>query len=221
MLKEYSTSEAVLSAGEGKLTESVMEFCPTRSARWAKEKAKKLLDSANRNPFQKVMFESHLINLRMYIEMLFQYQEHLSDLENRIATLANELEDYKIIQSIPGIGERIAATIISEVGEIHRFSHPKKLVAYADIDPSVHSSGKFTATTNHITKRSSSRLRNALYLAVLCGLRNSRNKKLKEFYDKKRSEGKPSKVAIVASINKLLHWIYALLLRKEDFLDIA
>ena len=37
---------------------------------------------------------------------------------------------------------------------------------------------------------------------------------LKEFYDKKKSEGKPAKVAIVACINKLLHWIYALLNRK-------
>jgi transposase len=62
---------------------------------------------------------------------------------------------YKIVQSIPGIGEKIAATIISEIGEIDRFSHPKKLVAFAGVDPSVHSSGKFTATTNRITKRGS------------------------------------------------------------------
>ena len=66
----------------------------------------------------------------MYIEMLFQYQGHLSELEDRIVTLANEIEEYKIIQSIPGIGEKIAATIISEIGEIDRFNHPKKLVAF-------------------------------------------------------------------------------------------
>ena len=221
MLKKYPTSEDVLAAGESKLAESVMEFCPRRSSLWALDKAKKLMDSAARNPFQKVVYHSHLINLQMYIEMLFQYQGHLSELEIRIVTLANELEDYKIVQSIPGIGEKIAATIISEIGEIDRFSHPKKLVAFAGVDPSVHSSGKFTATTNRITKRGSSRLRHALYLAVLCGIRSSRNKKLKEFYDKKKSEGKPAKVAIVACINKLLHWIYALLNRKETFQDIA
>ena len=221
MLKKYPTSEDVLAAGESKLAESVMEFCPRRSSLWALDKAKKLMDSASRNPFQKVVYHSHLINLQMYIEMLFQYQGHLSELEIRIVTLANELEDYKIVQSIPGIGEKIAATIISEIGEIDRFSHPKKLVAFAGVDPSVHSSGKFTATTNRITKRGSSRLRHALYLAVLCGIRSSRNKKLKEFYDKKKSEGKPAKVAIVACINKLLHWIYALLNRKETFQDIA
>ena len=221
MLKKYPTSEDVIAAGESKLADCVMEFCPRRSNLWALEKAKKLMDSAYRNPFQKVVYHSHLINLQMYIEMLFQYQGHLSELEIRIVTLANELEGYKFVQSIPGIGEKIAATIISEIGEIERFNHPKKLVAFAGVDPSVHSSGKFTATTNRITKRGSSRLRHALYLAVLCGIRSSRNKKLKEFYDKKKSEGKPAKVAIVACINKLLHWIYALLNRKENFLDIA
>lgn len=54
-------------------------------------------------------------------------------------SLASEIEEYKIIQSIPGIGEKIAATIISEIGEIDRFNHPKKLVVYAGIDPSVYS----------------------------------------------------------------------------------
>ncbi|MET3317503.1 UNVERIFIED_ORG: transposase [Peribacillus simplex] len=77
------------------------------------------------------------------------------------------------------------------------------------------------ATINRITKRGSSRLRHSLYLAVLNGIRSSRNKKLKAFYDKKKTEGEPVKVSIVACINKLLHWIYALLKRKETFLDLS
>ncbi|MDF2679109.1 MAG: family transposase [Brevibacillus sp.] len=179
------------------------------------------MDAASRNPFEKVVYESHLISLEMYIRMILQYQEHLSNLEHRIDALASEIEEYKIIQSIPGIGEKTAATIISEIGEIERFNHPKKLVAFAGIDPSVHSSGKFTATINRITKRGSSRLRHALYMAVLCGIRSSRNKKLKEFYDRKRDEGKPFKVTVVACANKLIHWIFTLLKRKETFLDLA
>jgi transposase len=129
LLKVYTTSEAVLAAGLSKITESITGFCPSRSARWAKEKAKKLVDSASDNPFQKIMYQSHLINLGMYIDILFHYQGHLSDLEDRIRALADEMEEYKMIQSIPGIGEKIAATILSEIGEIDRFQHPKKLVA--------------------------------------------------------------------------------------------
>lgn len=99
--------------------------------------------------------------------MLLHYKEHLSTLGKQIDALANEVEEYEIIQSIPGIGEKISATIISEVGEIDRFNHPKKLVAFVRVDPSVHISGKFTDTINRITKLGSSRFRHALYMAVL------------------------------------------------------
>ncbi|CAH0347778.1 IS110 family transposase [Bacillus sp. CECT 9360] len=221
ILKEFPTSRDVLKTGELQIIERIEEMHIKRSTSWIREKAATLIDSAERNPFHQAVYESQLFSLDMYITMLLQYQEHLSSLERQIDDLAEEIEEIKIIQSIPGIGGKIAATIISEIGEIDRFNHPKKLVAYAGIDPSVHSSGKFTASINHITKRGSSRLRHALYMAVLCGIRSSRNKKLKEYYDRKRNEGKPSKVAIIACVNKLLQWIYAILKRNEQFLDLA
>jgi transposase len=207
--------------GESKLADKIASLCKSRSERWENERAKQLMEAAQRNPFKSTLYHSHLISLEMYIQMLLQYQEHLAKLDERIDALAGEIEEYKIIQSIPGIGEKIAATILSEIGEIERFNHPKKLVAFSGIDPSVHSSGKFKATINRITKRSSSRLRHALYMAVLCGIKGSRNKKLKEFYDRKRDEGKPFKVAMIACANKLIHWIYALLKSKETPLDLV
>jgi transposase len=220
-LQEFSTSEIIIRTGEAKLADRIACICPRRSDIWAKDKAKLIWAAAINNPFQKVTYQSHLFSIELYIGLLLQYQEHLAHLEERIDALAEELEEYQIIQSIPGIGNKIAATILSEVGEIHRFNHAKKLVAFAGIDPSVYSSGKFTATVNRITKRGSKTLRHALYLAVLCGLRRSANKKIKAFYDKKREEGKPYRVAVIACVNKLLHWIYALLKRKEAFIDLS
>lgn len=221
LLNEFPTSETVLEVSEVSLAEKIDSLCKTRSYQWALKKAVKLNEAAKNNPFEKIVYQSHLVSLKMFIKMLLQYQEHLSILDEQIDTLAKNIEEYEIIQSIPGVGEKITATIISEIGEIDRFNHPKKLVAYAGIDPSVHQSGKFTATINRITKRGSSRLRHVLYMAVLCGIRSSRNKRLKEFYDRKREEGKPSKVAIIACVNKLLHWIYTLMKRKETFLDLS
>ena len=105
-------------------------------------------------------------------------------------------------------------------------------MAFAGVDPSVFESGKFRATQNRITKRGSSRLRHALFMAVRSAIRDKRkertddmilprNKKLREFYDKKRNEGKPYKVTVIACVNKLLHWIYALLKSRTTFQDIA
>jgi hypothetical protein len=220
LLLELPTSDSVLQAGEVMLRDKIVSLLTTRRGRsdnWVQERAQKLLKAAKQNPFQQTMYSSHLINLKVLITLILQYQEHLAELEQNIDALAEEIEEYDLIQSIPGIGHKIAATILSEIGEIDRFDHPKKLVAFAGIDPSVFSSGKFTATQNRITKRGSRQLRYALVLAVTCGLRTSRNTKLKTYYDKKRDEGKPHKVALVACANKLVHWIYAILVRKETF----
>jgi hypothetical protein len=65
-------------------------------------------------------------------------------------------------------------------------------------------------------------------MAVYCGIRDARkqktsdtviprNKKLREFYDKKRDEGKPYKVAMIACVNKLLPLIYTLLKNTNHF----
>ena len=166
LLKKYTTPKAFLAAGEANIAYSIACLCPSRSDRWACDKASLIMRAAANNPFQKVSYSSHLISLALYIDLLLQYQEHLSHLQSQVDALAEEVGAYKIIQSIPGIGGKIAATILSEIGEIHRFNHAKKLVAFAGIDPSVYSSGKFTATTNRITKRGSKNLRHALYLAV-------------------------------------------------------
>ncbi|RED51120.1 transposase IS116/IS110/IS902 family protein [Cohnella lupini] len=214
------TPTAFRDAGELSVAEVIACLCPSRSDRWVSDKATRIISAAANNPFQIVSYSGHLISLAMFIELLLQYQEHLSHLQSQIDAL-EEVEGYQIIQSIPGIGGKIAATILSEIGEVHRFNHAKKLVAFAGIDPSVYSSGKFTATTNRITKRGSKKLRHALYLAVLCGLRKTGSKKMREFYDKKREAGKPHRVALIACVNKLLHWIYALLVKKEQFVDLA
>ncbi|OLO37133.1 IS110 family transposase [Alkalihalophilus pseudofirmus] len=231
-LLEFPSSEDILNVNEETLTEKINELCKSRSIRWANEKANELIAAAKRNPFEKTVYQSHILSLGMFINIILQYKEHLSKLESEIDALAKEVEEYNIIKSIPGIGEKIAATIISEIGEIDRFDNPKKLVAFAGVDPSVFESGKFTATKNRITKRGSSRLRHALYMAVRCAIRDCRkkktsdeiiprNKKLREFYDKKREEGKPFKVAVIACVNKILHWIYALLKSKSAFQDLA
>jgi transposase len=231
-LSEFSSSEDIIKASEETIRDKIFELCKSRSIRWAKERAIKLKAAAARNPFEKAIYQSHILSLGLYINMILQYKEHLSKLESEIDALAKEIEEYNIIKSIPGIGEKIAATIISEIGEIDRFNDPKKLVAFAGVDPSVFESGKFRAIINRITKRGSSRLRHALYMAVRSGIRDKRitrtddtllprNKRLREFYDKKRDEGKPYKVVVIACVNKLLHWIYALLKSKTLFQDIV
>lgn len=86
-------------------------------------KASQLKEAAKRNPFQSPVCHGQLVSLNMYIQMLFQFQEHLAKLKKEIDALALTFEDYEFLQSFPGIGNKIAATILSEIEDINLFQH--------------------------------------------------------------------------------------------------
>src|SRR5690625_802128 len=88
----------------------------------------------------------------------------------RISIIATYFEEYQWIKSAPGIGDKIAATIISDIGHISQFEIPKRASVLCRIGCTCFESGKFKASINRITKRGSSRLRHSLYMAVQCGL---------------------------------------------------
>lgn len=115
-----------------------------------------------------------------------------------------------LFRTNPGVGEKLAATLVAELGDIQQFENPKQLVAYAGLDPGVFSSEKFTSSSNRITKRGSKRLRRALFLSVQCSLRRSECSKLKLLRQEKERR-QPYKTAAIACANKLLHHIYAIL----------
>lgn len=182
----------------------------SHSKSWAREKAERLRAAMDLWLREK-RSSSQTMALEGMITLLLALQAQLSQLEKQINELAIELPEVSLVKTIPGIGDKLAAAIISEIGDAKHFQSAKQLVAYAGLDPGVFSSGKFTASRNRITKRGSKRLRKALYLAVEWGLRRGYNPRLKAYYDKKKKEGKPYKVAVIACANKLIHHIYAIL----------
>jgi transposase len=96
-----------------------------RSESWAKEKAQKIIHAAQCSPNSRVIYDSHCITLHMLLSLLLELQEHLSHLEHEIDALAQERKEYDLLRSVPGVGDKIAATILSEIGGIERFDHAK------------------------------------------------------------------------------------------------
>lgn len=113
------------------------------------------------------------------------------------------------ITTIPGIGPVLGAVIITEFGDISRFDKPSKLVAYAGIDATISQSGEFEGTHNVMSKRGSPYLRKALFQAALVA--SNSDPVLKDYYQKKRAEGKHHKTCIGAVARKMCNIIYAVL----------
>ena len=67
----------------------------------------------------------------------------------------------KAIQAMRGVRLRVAVGVIAELGDLTRFDHPRKLMAYVGLVPSEHSSGP-RQRKGSITKCSNSRARRQL-----------------------------------------------------------
>ncbi|WP_270402247.1 IS110 family transposase [Catenibacterium mitsuokai] len=133
--------------------------------------------------------------------------------KDKMIKLAQELPDFSIIKSIPGIGDNLAARIIAELGDMTRFKKKNELVAFAGLDPKISESGQNDGNHMHITKKGNKRLRCLLYLAVTCSIRLKRDdNSIKDFYIKKKQQSNPmcSKAAKTACASKLVRIIYSM-----------
>jgi len=126
----------------------------------------------------------------------------------------NITNEEKLIQSLPGFATRLSAIVSVETGDFSRFPTATRFKAYVGIDPGVIQSGK-SLKTGRITKRSNAHLRTAFYLAAQVA--RCHDPELKAFYQKKKSEGKPTRVAIIAVARKLCERVFAVVKRGKPY----
>lgn len=127
--------------------------------------------------------------------------------EARVRALLDEVEPLAL--TIPGASYATGAQIVSEIGDVSRFRNAPALVSYAGLNSSVSQSGKFDSGGGPITKHGSPYLRRALWLAA--NRARQYDPGLRAFYDKKRAEGKPHRVAVTAVARKLCRIVFAVM----------
>jgi transposase len=111
-----------------------------------------------------------------------------------------------LLESVPGIGTVIAATVIAELPELGTID-AKAIAALVGVAPHTKQSGRRTQPATIGGGRAS--VRAALYLAAISAIRC--NPVLKPFYRRLRANQKPPKVALIATAHKLLTILTAML----------
>jgi transposase len=134
---------------------------------------------------------------------------HLEQVNQAIAELLDDDEQARMLRSIPGVGTVTAATFLSEIGDIQRFSSYRELVAFAGLAPRVHQSGKLIPGRGQMCKIGPPNLRRVLWMAAQVAIRY--NPEVKEFYQRLVSRGKAKRAAIGACAAKLVRVMFALL----------
>lgn len=210
LLSAYPTPQDILQADREVLIQLLL---PNRRGRkWNEAKLDALIAMATNSLPDTVGKMANQLALQSYIQLLHAYKSSLHLLEAQMLTWAEQIPAYSLLRSIPGVGELTALIFLAEIGDIKRFPTSKQLTAFAGLDSSVYESGTFRSSQNRISKRGSNYLRKAFYQATVCGIsqqiKGPRNSILSQYYNRKLAEGKPTKVAIIATCHKLLRMVY-------------
>ena len=148
------------------------------------------------------------LELQHTIRLIRELDAEINDIEAAIQAMMDKIQSP--ITTIPGIGVRMGAMILAEIGDFSRFDSPDKILAYAGMSPSTYQSGQLSLSGaySHMEKRGSRYLRYAIYNATkyVCLW----DPTFAAYLAKKRAEGKHYNVAISHAAKKLVRLIYAM-----------
>jgi len=146
----------------------------------------------------------------------------LAALKKEMQELASSLPEYPVVMKMFGVGPTLGPQLMAEIGDIRRFHSKKALVAFAGLDSPPNDSGQVTNNHKRMTKRGSPALRRTLFLVMGVILQSAPvDEPVYQFMDKKRAEGKPYRVYVMASANKFLRIYYASVKAYLDALEKA
>ena len=208
LLKEAPTAKAIASMH---MTHLASLLVKTSHGHFTKETAKELRVLARKSVGQSdnalsIQITSSISQIELLNEQILRVEAEMTDIMRFTDS---------VIMSIPGIGYINGGMILGEIGNIHRFSNPKKLLAFAGLDPSVYQSGNFSAKSTRMSKRGSRVLRYALVNAAHNVVKN--NATFKNYYDKKMAEGRTHYNSLGHCAGKLVRIIWKMLTDDVEF----
>lgn len=148
LLKEAPTPDAIASMHMPHLALLLQE---ASYGHFGKDKARELRVLAQKSVG--VGDSSLSIQITQTIDQIELLDSQLFHTEPEMANLVTCL--HSVSMTIPSIGTTNGGMILGEIGDIHRSSSPNKLLALAELDPTVYQSGDFQVKRSRISKRGS------------------------------------------------------------------
>ncbi|MFE8947985.1 IS110 family transposase [Streptomyces sp. NPDC007856] len=120
----------------------------------------------------------------------------------RITERLRDHTGYRAIQQLPGIGTTLAAVLVAEIGDVHRFASADRLCSWAGLTPR-HYESDTVVRRGHVTKQGSKLVR----WAVVEAIQRKTTPKITE--DRARIEARRGRnIAKIAAARKLLTLVY-------------
>ena len=213
ILREYPTAAALRSAKVRKLARILTDG----RHRVGDELAKELVAAAMTSVGQH-QGHAYELQVRCHCEDLDVLRRRIHALDEEIGNLLDKHEVGKLLTTIDGIGPNTAARLIAELDDPARFKSAAALAAYVGVVPATSQSGKRERRHAPLAPTGNGRLRMALWMPTLSAVKH--NPWLRQHYQRLVAAGKLRKVALVASMRKLLIAVYTVAKHRKAFVPI-
>jgi transposase len=210
ILHEYPTAEAFASVSARRLA----KLCYDGRHKVGAELAQSLVAAA-RVSVGRHHAEAYRVQVRYACEDLDRLRRRLRELEGDIERTLASHEVGTLLTTIDGIGPQTAARLVAELGDPAGFRSAGALAAYVGAIPGIKHSGKHKPARAGLTSVGHAKLRAALWMPTLTAVRY--NPWLRAYYQRLRAAGKLPKVALVASMRKLLGAVYSVAKNRRPF----
>jgi transposase len=214
---DYSKKAPLIFLGGYQTPEGIRRIGLTRLAGWLRKRgcrnsakmAEKALEAANS---QHTVLPAQSMGSALVVRLAGQISAidvDIADVDAQITDLFRQHDSADVLLSMPGFGPVLAATFLANIGgNLDGFDSVDRLASVAGLAPVPRDSGRISGNL-HRPRRFNRRLLRTCYLAALSSLKNSPASRT--YYDRKRSEGKSHKQALIALARRRINVLWAML----------
>jgi transposase len=162
--------------------------------------------------------EALQLTLRLHIETLEALQQQLETVCTALVDTFLALPEARSLLSVPGLGVLTAAIILAEIGDPSHYTSGRQLIKLAGTQPVLNTSGRKTRSRTPMSHKGRSRLRTALFFAVMRLVRPGQVFAQAYLRLRTREKNPLTKMqALGALMNKLLRLVWALLSKRSCY----
>ena len=152
-------------------------------------------------------------------KVMDQLDAAIADVKGQIRRTVDDDPDLsrraRLLDSIPGIGERTIPQLLAYIGDPERFTSAKALIAYASLTPRVRQSGTSLNQNRGTHPMGHQALKRLLYFPAMVA--GQHNPLVAAFWQRLSAQNKPGLVIVVACMHKLLRIVYGVLRSGKPF----
>lgn len=178
---------------------------------------------SSKNEFIRALGDEYLPELiSSYAKMILSIKAEIKQLEKSIKIVIYENKELRtsleLVTSIKGIGFIIASYLIVYTHNFTRFENWRKFACYSGIAPFDYQSGTSVRGKTQVSSIANMQVKRLLHLGAICAIHT--DIELREYYQRRLSEGKTRMNVINVIRNKLVARVFAVVKRGTPFVDI-